>query len=58
MAGVSTRKYGRVIGEIRKSAVSRETEASERVKLKECHLLVIYLDGTDAPLRSDSSTWA
>ena len=59
MAGVSTRKYGRVIGEmadtvgVSKSAVSRETvEASERV-LKELmergldawDLLVIYLDG-------------
>ena len=59
MAGVSTRKYGQVIGEmadtvgVSKSSVSRETiEASERV-LKELmersldawDLLVIYLDG-------------
>ena len=59
MAGVSTRKYGRVIGEmadtvgVSKSAVSRETvEASERVlkelmerRLDAWDLLVIYLDG-------------
>ena len=59
MAGVSTRKYGRVIGEmadtvgVSKSAVSRETvEASERVlkelmerQLDAWDLLVIYLDG-------------
>jgi len=59
MAGVSTRKYGGVIGEmadtvgVSKSAVSRETiEASERVleelmerRLDEWDLLVIYLDG-------------
>ena len=60
MAGVSTRKYGRVIGEmadtvgVSKSAVSRETvEASERVlkelmerRLDAWDLLVIYLDGS------------
>lgn len=59
MAGVSTRKYGRVIGEmadtvgVSKSAVSRETiEASERVlkelmerRLDTWDLLVIYVDG-------------
>ena len=59
MAGVSTRKYGRVIGEmadtvgVSKSAVSRETvDASERVlkelmerRLDAWDLLVIYLDG-------------
>ena len=59
MAGVSTRKYGGVIGEmadtvgVSKSAVSRETiEASERVlkdlmerRLDAWDLLVIYLDG-------------
>ena len=59
MAGVSTRKYGRVIPEmadtvgVSKSAVSRETiEASERVlrelmerRLDAWDLLVIYLDG-------------
>ena len=59
MAGVSTRKYGRVIGEmadtvgVSKSAVSRETvEASERVlkelmerRLDAWDILVIYLDG-------------
>ena len=59
MAGVSTRKYGRVIGEmadtvgVSKSAVSHETvEASERVlkelmerRLDAWDLLVIYLDG-------------
>ena len=59
MAGVSTRKYGQVIGEmadtvgVSKSSVSRETmEASERVlkelmerRLDEWDLLVIYLDG-------------
>ena len=59
MAGVSTRKYGRVIGEmadtvgVSKSAVSRETvEASEHVlkelmerRLDAWDLLVIYLDG-------------
>ena len=59
MAGVSTRKYGRVIGEmadtvgVSKSAVSRETvEASERMlkelmerRLDAWDLLVIYLDG-------------
>ena len=59
MAGVSTRKYGAVIGEmadtvgVSKSAVSRETiEASERVlkelmerRLDAWDLLVIYLDG-------------
>ena len=59
MAGVSTRKYGRVIGEmadtvgVSKSAVSREAiEASERVlkelmerRLDARDLLVIYLDG-------------
>ena len=59
MVGVSTRKYGRVIGEmadtvgVSKSAVSRETvEASERVlkelmerRLDAWDLLVIYLDG-------------
>ena len=59
MAGVSTRKYGRVIGEmadtvgVSKSAVSRETvQASERVlmelmerRLDAWDLLVIYLDG-------------
>ena len=59
MAGVSTRKYGQVIGEmadtvgVSKSSVSRETiEASERVlkelmerRLDACDLLVIYLDG-------------
>ena len=59
MAGVSTRKYGQVIGEmadtvgVGKSSVSRETiEASERVmkelmerRLDAWDLLVIYLDG-------------
>ncbi len=59
MAGVSTRKYGQVIGEmadtvgVSKSSVSRETiEASERVlkelmerRLDAWDLLVIYLDG-------------
>ena len=59
MAGVSTRKYGKVIGEmadtvsVSKSAVSRETiEASERMlkalmerRLDTRDLLVIYLDG-------------
>ena len=59
MAGVSTRKYGQVIGEmadtvgVSKSSVSRETiEASERVlkelmerRPEEWDLLVIYLDG-------------
>ena len=59
MPGVSTRKYGRQIGEmfdtigVSKSAVSRETvEASERVlkelmerRLDASDLLVIYLDG-------------
>ena len=59
MAGVSTRKYGRVIPEmadtvgVSKSAVSREAiEASERVlkelmerRLDAWDLLVIYLDG-------------
>lgn len=59
MAGVSTRKYGQVIGEMAdtvgvcKSSVSRETiEASERVlkdlmerRLDAWDLLVIYLDG-------------
>ena len=59
MAGVSTRKYGRVIAEmadtvgVSKSAVSREAiEASERVlkelmerRLDARDLLVIYLDG-------------
>jgi transposase-like protein len=59
MAGVSTRKYGQVIGDmadtvgVSKSSVSRETiEASERVlkdlmerRLDEWDLLVIYLDG-------------
>ena len=59
MAGVSTRKYGHVIGEmadtvgVSKSSVSRETiEASERVlkelmerRPEEWDLLVIYLDG-------------
>ncbi len=59
MAGVSTRKYGQVIGAmadtvgVSKSAVSRETiEASERVlkglmerRLDAWDLLVIYLDG-------------
>ncbi len=59
MAGVSTRKYGRVIGDmadtvgVSKSAVSRETiEASARVlkdlmerRLDTWDLLVIYLDG-------------
>lgn len=59
MAGVSTRKYGKVIGEmadtvgVSKSSVSRETiEASERVlkelmerRLDAWDLLVIYLDG-------------
>lgn len=59
MAGVSTRKYGRVIGEmadtvgVSKSSVSRETiDASERVlrelmerRLDAWDLLVIYLDG-------------
>jgi putative transposase len=59
MAGVSTRKYGRVIGEmadtvgVSKSAVSREAiEASERVlkelmerRLDAWDLLAIYIDG-------------
>ena len=59
MAGVSTRKYGQVIGDmadtvgVSKSSVSRETiEASERVlkdlmerRLDAWDLLVIYLDG-------------
>lgn len=59
MAGVSTRKYSGVIGEmadtvgVSKSAVSREaTQASERVlkelmerRLEEWDLLVIYVDG-------------
>jgi putative transposase len=59
MAGVSTRKYGQVIGEmadtvgVSKSSVSRETiEASERVltelmerRLDAWELLVTYLDG-------------
>jgi transposase-like protein len=59
MAGVSTRKYARVIGEladtvgVSKSAVSRETiEASERVlkelmerRLDAWDLLVVYVDG-------------
>jgi putative transposase len=59
MAGVSTRKYGRVIPEmadtvgVSKSAVSRETiEASERVleklmerRLDAWDLLVVYVDG-------------
>lgn len=59
MAGVSTRKYGAVIGEmadtvgVSKSAVSRSTiEASERVladlmerRLDAWDLLVIYVDG-------------
>lgn len=59
MAGVSTRKYGDVIGEmadtvgVSKSAVSRQTiEASERVleelmerRLDAWDLLVIYVDG-------------
>lgn len=59
MAGVSTRKYGAVIGDmadtvgVSKSSVSRETiEASERVlnelmerRLDAWDLLVIYLDG-------------
>lgn len=59
MAGVSTRKYGQVIGEmadtvgVSKSSVSRETiESSERVlkdlmerRLDSWDLLVIYLDG-------------
>jgi transposase-like protein len=59
MAGVSTRKYTRVIGEladtvgVSKSAVSRETiEASERVlkglmerRLDAWDLLVVYVDG-------------
>lgn len=59
MAGVSTRKYGRVVPEmadtvgVSKSAVSREAiEASERVlrelmerRLDAWDLLVIYLDG-------------
>lgn len=59
MAGVSTRKYGKVIGEmadtvgVSKSAVSRQTiEAAERVlaelmerRLDARDLLVIYVDG-------------
>jgi transposase-like protein len=59
LSGVSTRKYGQVMGEmaetvgVSKSAVSRETiEASERVleelmerRLDGWDLLVIYLDG-------------
>jgi len=59
MAGVSTRKYARTIGEmadtvgVSKSAVSRETiEASERVlkdlmerRLDAWDLLVVYVDG-------------
>ena len=59
MAGVSTRKYGQVIGEmadtvgVSKSSVSRETiEASQRLlkelmerRLDAWDLLVIYLDG-------------
>jgi transposase-like protein len=59
MAGVSTRKYGKVIGEmadtvgVSKSAVSRQTmEASERVlaelmerRLDTWDLLVVYVDG-------------
>lgn len=59
LSGVSTRKYGQVIGEmaetvgVSRSAVSRETiEASERVleelmerRLDGWDLLVIYLDG-------------
>jgi transposase-like protein len=59
MAGVSTRKYGQVIGEmadtvgVSKSAVSRETiEAAERVlaelmerRLDAWDLLVVYIDG-------------
>ncbi len=59
MAGVSTRKYGQVIGEmaatvgVSKSAVSRETiEAAERVlkelmerRLDVFDLLVVYVDG-------------
>ncbi len=59
MAGVSTRKYGQVIGDVAdtvgvsKSSVSRETiEASERVlkelmerRLDVWDLVVIYLDG-------------
>ena len=56
MAGVSTRKHGRVIGEmadtvgVSKSAVSRETvEASERV-LKE--LMERRLDAWDLLVRS------
>ena len=66
MAGVSTRKYGRVIGEmadtvgVSKSAVSRETvEASERV-LKEsyggdpCHRCT---GGVGITRRSDVFAW-
>jgi transposase-like protein len=59
MAGVSTRKYGQVIGEmadtvgVSKSAVSRQTiEAAERVmaelmerRLDAWDLLVVYIDG-------------
>lgn len=59
MAGVSTRKYGKVIGEmadtvgVSKSAVSRQTiEAAERVltelmerRLDAWDLLVVYIDG-------------
>ena len=59
MAGVSTRKYGKVIGEmadtvgVSKSAVSRQTiEAAERVlvelmerRLDAWDLLVVYVDG-------------
>lgn len=59
MAGVSTRKYGQVVGEmadtvgVSKSAVSRQTiEASERVlaelmerRLDAWDLLVVYIDG-------------